>query len=209
MGNKWLNLLIYIFFAYLLGSIPFGFIVGKIRGKDIRKEGSGNIGATNVARTLGPFYGGLVLILDALKGYLAVYALKYFIGDSNLSFPLTWHFFGAMAAVLGHSYSPFLGFTGGKSVAVSFGAALCLFPSQTLLGLFTFVVTISLTKIASISSLTAVSLVAFLVLVDANSRLPAKIFVLVAAILIFYRHRSNIVRIFEGTENTLGVVKKR
>lgn len=190
--------------CYLIGSIPFGYLVALSSGKDIRKMGSGNIGATNVARVLGVKKGALVLLLDAIKGLSAVYTAGLFMSNGSLTLisdPKWYHFVAAFAAIGGHSYSLFLKFSGGKGVATSFGAVLALFPLPTLLGLLTFALNAMLTRVVSIASLTASGVVAFCVLVLYENNLEARIFVLLTLALVYYRHLPNIRRIFSGEES--------
>ncbi|MCX7831788.1 MAG: glycerol-3-phosphate 1-O-acyltransferase PlsY [Actinobacteria bacterium] len=204
MDISFFQFILYSFLCYFIGSLPFGYMLGRLKGKDITREGSGNIGATNVARTLGLSFGVLVLFLDAFKGYISVLAANLFVDASikgGFFQPTYFHFVGAFFSVLGHSYSPFLRFSGGKGVATSFGAAFALFPVPTLLGLLTFVFIALLTRVISIASLCASTLVAFCVLVLYSDNISAQIFVLITVILIFYRHRINIEKIFNGNEN--------
>lgn len=201
---SFLKLIIYSILCYFIGSLPFGYMLGKLKGKDITREGSGNIGATNVARTLGLSFGALVLFLDAFKGYISVVAANLFfdaVVKGGIFQPSYFHFAGAFFSVLGHSYSPFLRFSGGKGVATSFGVAIALFPLPTLLGLLTFFILAFMTRVVSIASLCASTLVAFCVFVLYPDNILAQIFVLITVLLIFYRHRINIEKIFNGNEN--------
>jgi glycerol-3-phosphate acyltransferase PlsY len=200
-----LRLALYMFIVYAVGAIPFGFITARFLGRDITREGSGNIGATNVARVLGPLPGALVLLLDCLKGLFAVASSRYFFIDS-CKYPYGFQYpvealIGASVAVLAHSYSVFLGFKGGKGVATALGAVILLFPYQVLLGVTVFAVLVLAGRIVSVGSLLGTSVVAFSVIVDPLLPLESKLFVLAAALLIFYRHRTNIIRIFKGNES--------
>ncbi len=204
MENKLFSPLtiIYVAASFLLGSVPFGYITARILGRDITKEGSGNIGATNVSRVLGPVPGIIVLIFDALKGYLPVYfCLNYVqapISSPSLINPLAY--LCGIAAVLGHSFSPFLKFRGGKGVATSFGVVLALFPSPTLSGVLTFTVIVLLTRVVSVASICASSVVLFLVLSSEGYDFYGRLFVFFACLIIILRHRSNIERILSGEE---------
>lgn len=201
-----IKLILYLAAAYIVGSIPFGYLLARALGKDITKEGSGNIGATNVARVLGPLPGAFVLLLDALKGAFSVVLAGYFFagGPSQIihsnQIPKE-ALLGAAFSVAGHSYSLFLKLRGGKGVATALGAVLFLFPQPVLCGVLTFLLLVLLVRVVSIASLMGTAVVAFGVLVDSGQSIESKIFVLLAALLIYYRHSSNIVRIFSGTEN--------
>ncbi|MCL5039746.1 MAG: glycerol-3-phosphate 1-O-acyltransferase PlsY, partial [Firmicutes bacterium] len=167
--------------CYLLGSIPFGYLVGLMRGVDVRKQGSGNIGATNVLRLLGPLAGGTVFLADALKGIVAV-----FLGQVFLPFDATWA--GALcglAAILGHNYSLYLRFKGGKGVATSLATLLALSPSVALLALLIFVITVALTKYVSLGSIVGAGS-AWLITLGTREPAAYKIYVTVAALLIIY-----------------------
>jgi glycerol-3-phosphate acyltransferase PlsY len=193
----------YFCLAFLIGGIPFGYLVAHVLGKDITREGSGNIGATNVARVLGPVPGALVFFLDAGKGMLATYLASFFASPtaSNSDLKIYLELSGSLAAVFGHSFSPFLKLRGGKGVATAFGGLLLIFPQPLLFGLLTFILTLLLTQVVSIASLMGTAVAAFLVATSPDLDLVIKLLVSLAALLIYYRHRSNIDRIFTGTEN--------
>jgi glycerol-3-phosphate acyltransferase PlsY len=180
--------------AYVLGSIPFGFLAAKIAGVDITKQGSGNTGATNVLRTLGPKYAVPVLALDFAKGAVSAYAGLKLTGLGTLGALLV----GA-AAVAGHNWSVFLRFRGGKGVAASAGVLLVAFPLLLLVAVGVFVLIVLVTRYVSLGSLiaswTAVAL-SFTPDYDLYARIP----VLMLATLITYRHRANIRRLLAGTE---------
>ena len=119
-----------LLFSFLLGSIPFGYLIGRFKGIDVKESGSGNIGATNVSRVLGKKYGLVVLVPDALKGAVPVFLLGY------LGNPLTVRILSGILAILGHCFSPFMGFKGGKGVATSLGVFIIVSPKATFLSLF-------------------------------------------------------------------------
>ena len=202
--------------AYLLGGIPFGVIVGRMRGVDVRSVGSGNIGATNVGRVLGKRYFYLVLLLDALKGGLPTAAASILVHantDAGQRTPLLYGLWlgTGIAAMLGHIFSPFLGFKGGKGVATGLGLTLGVFPYMTfpaLAGLLAFITAFKMTRYVSAGSLAgaAVFPVAYLAIALARGwepfarQWPMLAISVVVAGLIILRHRENIVRLCKGTE---------
>ena len=186
--------MVFFVLAFLSGSIPFGYIVGLLKGVNVRERGSGNIGATNVSRVLGKGYGLLVLLLDALKGFIPVFAASHFglpFGDLLIC--------GALS-VVGHCFSPFLGFRGGKGVATSLGAFIFISPPATLISFLIFVVTLLVTRYVSLSSILSVSAFPFAFAVF-SSRAPGDLLTvsLVAAVVVV-KHRSNISRLLRGEE---------
>ncbi len=182
--------------GYLLGSIPFGFIlVRSFRGEDIRRAGSGNIGATNVARS-SPRLGILTLILDALKGLGAV-ALTEYLFPGNTSLAAT----AALLAVVGHMFPIWLNFRGGKGVATGLGSFVLIAPKAVLLAVAIFAVLVLLFRYVSFSSMIAVILFPMLALL-LRPHLDSRSISLVAAasLLIVLRHHANIRRLIAGTE---------
>src|ERR1043166_6320257 len=153
--------------TYLLGSIPFGYLVGQFAGIDIRTAGSGNVGATNVVRVLGKRYGYPVFALDFLKGFGAV-MISMLLAPGR---PPEWNspeIFGILAAmfsVLGHLYPPWLKFEGGKGVATSAGALLALTPVATLIGIAVWIIVFWLTRYVSLASITAAIVLPIIILV--------------------------------------------
>jgi glycerol-3-phosphate acyltransferase PlsY len=198
-----------IIVAYLLGSIPTGYIAGRyLKGIDIRECGSGSTGATNVLRTLGKPAAIAVLAIDALKGALAIalvelvdaFSPKEIIPNSWLA----WIIVGAaLGAVIGHSKSIFLNFTGGKSVATSLGVLLAMTPKVGLSTLGVFAIAIAITRIVSISSIFgAIAVGLFMYLYQ--QPLAYIIFGLIGGIYVIFRHRTNIERLLAGTEPKIG-----
>lgn len=183
--------------AYLFGSIPAGVLVARTYGVDIQKVGSGNIGATNVLRALGPGPALVVALFDVFKGGIAVLIARA-VGVEG------WLLGGvALAAVLGHNYSLFLGFRGGKGVATSFGTLLLLDP---VLALWTFPIGVSvmlITRYVSAGSM-AGGVAAFVLALALGRPLWEVATVLAMAALIFWTHRENLKRLQEGTERRLG-----
>jgi glycerol-3-phosphate acyltransferase PlsY len=199
--------------AYLLGSIPFGLVVGLWRGIDPRKAGSGNIGATNVGRLLGGRYFALVFLLDMLKGMIPMLIAAVVLRNHVPSATdyLLWLGVG-LAAILGHMFSIFLGFKGGKGVATSAGVMLGMFPYFTYPGLAAigaFIVLFMLTRYVSVGSMGAAIFfpVAYLAIGRTlgwdilGAQLPLLVFAVLVAVLIVYKHRGNIARLMAGTEN--------
>jgi glycerol-3-phosphate acyltransferase PlsY len=191
------EVLLVLLLAYLFGSVPAGVLVARTYGVDIRKVGSGNIGATNVLRALGPGPALVVAFFDVFKGGIAVFIAR----ASGLE---DWLLGGvALAAILGHNYSLFLGFKGGKGVATSFGTLLFLDPVLSLWTLPVGVSVMLITRYVSAGSMAGS--VAATVLALALGRPPWEVAtVFLMAALIFWTHRENLKRLQEGTERRLG-----
>jgi len=182
--------------GYLLGSISFAVLVARSRGVDIFKEGSGNPGATNVKRTLGAKLGNTVFALDALKGFLAAGWPLWVFGDLRLGV------IGLVAAIIGHSFSVFLKFRGGKGVATTMGGLLALMPVVLLVGLLVWLAVFYTSKVVALASiLFAVSLPVSAGLLH-GPRDPRFLLGLLLGLLIVLRHRSNIARLLQGKENS-------
>jgi glycerol-3-phosphate acyltransferase PlsY len=182
-----------IILSYLIGSIPFGFILGKVKGVDIRAQGSGNIGATNVWRTMGPKYGALVLVLDAAKGVAGVY-LGSKTGIEGLELVT------GLSAILGHAFPIFLKFKGGKIIATGLGviSALSIKVSLTAIAIFSAVFFISgYVSLGSIAAAVAVPLA--MLLFNYDSQYLA--FAIILSAIAIYRHIPNIKRLIEGREH--------
>ncbi len=195
--------------SFLIGSIPAGYLIGRALGKDIRTEGSGNTGATNAARTLGKKAGLLTLLADTLKGAIAT-LLPLFIkvgqlkwGSASPEDLIDIQSSLGFAAILGHCYSPFLKFKGGKGVATSLGVFLMIAPIETLIAAIVFLATVKLTYYVSLGSITAVATFSMLVcnqLLHTFNGLTVSLSILTAA-LIISRHKENIKRLIKKTEN--------
>ena len=192
--------------SYLLGSIPFGYVAGRLAGTDIRQAGSGNVGATNVVRILGKRYGYPVFALDVLKGFGAV-KISMLLAPGR---PPEWNspeIFGILAAissVLGHLYPPWLKFKGGKGVATSAGALLALTPLATLIGVAIWVIVFWMTRYVSLASVIAAIVLPLVILVvsrhDQNKVGPLVFSSACVAVIVVWRHRSNLSRLMRGTE---------
>ncbi len=202
--------------AYLIGSIPFGLVVGLAKGIDPRKAGSGNIGATNIGRLLGGKFFALVFTLDLLKGavptLLAGAALHFTAGD-RLTY-LLWMLVG-FAAIVGHLFSIFMKFKGGKGVATSAGVLLGIFPFFTLpafFGVIVFLIVFALTKTISLCSMIGAAAFPIIYAIIGNlkgwdilgAQLPLLAFAIFVPVMIIYKHRGNIARLRAGTEMRVG-----
>ncbi len=196
MNIMWIYVFI-IFLGYLAGSIPTGFWIGLVfYKKDIRKFGSGNIGATNAMRVLGKIPGVIALLVDVLKGFIPVFLTKYYLSD----YPYLPLLVG-VSAILGHLFSIFLLFKGGKGVATGTGVYLALAPIPTLIAGVIFLITAFSTRMVSVGSISAAITLAILTLFFYKNDIIFVIATFVIAILVVYKHRSNIQRIIRGEEN--------
>ncbi len=214
-----LSPLITILLSYLLGSIPFGYIAGRIKGVDLREHGSRNIGATNAIRVLGKAWGILVFILDFLKGFLPVLAVKLSAGGDlgSMSSQQTLLMLAVfLAVVLGHTFTIFLGFKGGKGVATTAGG---LFALSLLVGssvIIAWVICMIITRYVSLSSMLAgiaMLLAAFYETVISDGSASSSDWLIlgllaIISILVVVKHRSNIARIRAGTEPKAFTKKK-
>jgi glycerol-3-phosphate acyltransferase PlsY len=193
----WLTLLIAIASGFAIGSLPFGVIVGRVFYRtDIRSSGSGNIGAANALRTFGKAGGAAVLGLDALKGFLPTAVALQAGPTAGIAC--------AAAATLGHCFSPWLGFRGGKGVATMFGAFIAFSWQAAILSFLVWLVIVLVTRYSSVASLTGcVSGPVTLWLTTRNAEETA--FFVVAALFIVWRHRENLERLRTGREHTIGL----
>jgi acyl phosphate:glycerol-3-phosphate acyltransferase len=207
--------------AYLLGAVPFGYIVGRLRGIDVRTMGSGNIGATNVGRVLGRPWGIGVFILDAGKGFVAAGPLTWLVLDQMVGAPPDGLLRSglaplyALAVSLGHNWPVFLGFRGGRGVATTVGALLAIVPLPAVVGLATWAAMVAIFRYVSLASLVAALVTPGLCIALAarSGRLaatwPVWGLTLVLAVLIFVRHRANIGRLLRGEEPKIGAKGSR
>ncbi len=226
--------------AFLLGSIPFGLLIARAKGINIRDHGSGNIGATNVLRVIGKKYGITCLLLDALKGFIPVFIAINLIRITGKPNPLDLAFFDpfalilpaadqfkgqlfhvltALAAILGHNYSPWVGFRGGKGIATSAGVLLGLMPAGVVLLAAVWLIVFAISRYVSLASIIAV--LALPIMTHYGARFhhlqndkslptlweagtwnkPLFFFTIVIAVLAVWKHRANIQRLRQGTEN--------
>ena len=195
-----------ILLSYLVGSIPTSFIVGKVmKGMDLREHGSGNLGATNAFRVLGWKGGIFVLVCDILKGALPVLILPRLAARGGLGFlePHNLALVIGLAAILGHIFTLFMKFKGGKGVATSMGVFLALAPKAFAITLPVCILLIVLTRYVSVGSLTGALLLPILVYVFYPGQLPLILFTILIGLVILIRHRTNIRRLIQGRENKI------
>ncbi len=207
--------LLVVVITFLLGSIPFGVIISRVfYKKDIRSEGSGNIGTTNAMRSLGKVGGGAVFVLDFGKGLLSGYLGTVFAalveptaGVAAGQILVALSFLGCVA---GHIYSPWLKFHGGKGIAVAIGALFFVFGVwPSILELALFAVLVIATRYVSVGSIAAAVLCPFLAFFLYGGNLPAAIIISIAALLVVYAHRENISRLLDHNENRIGSKKEK
>ncbi len=204
--------IVVVLIAYLLGSIPTGFLVAKARGVDIRSVGSGNIGATNVFRILGKTAGVFVLLADAAKGWLAVVLVAKWVADwfYPAAGPLAHEWFrlcAGIAAILGHNYTCWLHFKGGKGIATSAGVLVALVRLPLLIILGVWIVVFAASRYVSLASICAAVCPAVRHLVyreESGDRYPVTA---ALAALAIYKHKANIQRLIKGTENRIELKK--
>jgi glycerol-3-phosphate acyltransferase PlsY len=196
-----------IFLSYLIGSIPWGYLVARAKGVDIRQHGSGNIGAANVHRVMGKKWGYVVFLCDLLKGLLSVKLGALIAAHFQLS-PVLGGVIAGIACVLGHDYSIWLRFKGGKGIATLAGAVLALFPLALVLFGVVWIVVFFIGRYTSLASIcAAATLPVAVILLVANTEpdfLWLVGFSISMAALAIWRHRGNIVRLANGTENRFG-----
>lgn len=188
--------IVMIILAYLLGSIPFGFVIGKLKGVDVRKYGSGNIGTSNVARTLGKKAAILTLLGDGLKGLILVLLAKVLLENE------IWVVAVGLAAIVGHNWSLYLKFKGGKGVTTTYGAYLGIAWQPALATILTWLGIVYFSKKSSIAALTS-SVCAPVFAYFLTDSIPVRVFAVIGLVMIYIRHTANIKRILAGTENRL------
>jgi glycerol-3-phosphate acyltransferase PlsY len=209
--------------AFACGSVPFGVLIARSKGVDLRTVGSGNTGATNVGRALGRRFGILCFILDALKGAVPVVTTGWIagiigLGAASMSPAAAWGWLGvAVFAILGHCFSPWIGFRGGKGVATGFGAVVAMWPVLTIPAIAAFAVwsvVLGLTRVMALASMAGVLVLPATVLAMAigggegstswRGSIPFLAITGLIAAFVIYRHRANITRLRQGTESRLG-----
>ena len=184
--------------SYLLGSVPFGFLIAKLKGVDLRSSGSGNIGATNVYRVVGKREGLITLVLDVAKGTIPVVIF-------SLIFPKEQYInvISGFSAVLGHDFSVFLRFRGGKGVATSYGVTLPVYPLASLVGIFIWITILLTTRLSSLAALLSF-LIATLIALSSPDYI-VRIFFIVLYILMVFKHKDNLKRLFSKEENRIKI----
>lgn len=214
--------------AFLLGSIPFGFIIAKAKGIDIRQHGSGNIGATNVLRVMGKKFGFPCLILDTLKGFIptllaislirftgmsnpmTIAALTPYAGDFSMLTAQSFQVITGLCAILGHNFSPWVGFKGGKGIATSAGVLIAMMPAAIVILALIWLLAFLTFRYVSLASIIAAASLPVLTLwgswfhgkiQDGTWNKPLFIFSMVVSLLAIWKHRDNIRRLREGSEN--------
>lgn len=203
MNETWWSLALAVAASYLLGSFPTGYVYGRLQGKDIRTLGSGNVGATNVLRNFGIAPGIAILLVDAGKGFAAVFFISRFSAWPNADWARVAC---GLAAILGHTYTCFLSFRGGKGVATSLGVFLAIAPLATLWALLIFGAAVALTRFVSVGSLSAAIGLPLLLLATGETGTQHAVLglALLVSLVVIVKHRKNIRRLREGTENRLG-----
>lgn len=211
-----------IVFAYLAGSVNFAVIFSKaFVGKDVRSEGSGNAGTTNVLRAVGKLPAALTFIFDALKGFVGCFVGKtvfaYLFDQTNgieIFTPAYGAYFCCIAVMLGHIFPVFFGFKGGKAVATSVGTFAVCCPIAIILGLTAFAVCLAVSKIVSLSSLVATTVVVGVAVIYeifspavVHNIIPTVILILVAGFIVFIKHKDNIIRLSRGEEKKISAKK--
>ena len=191
-----MNPIIAIVLAYLVGAIPFGLLIARAQGVNIRTQGSGNIGATNVLRILGKKWGIITLLLDALKGYLPT--LLY---SSLMNGTAGQVLAVGVATVIGHTFPVYIRFKGGKGVATSAGMLLALAPEAIGVGLLVWILCMIIWRIVSLASIVAALAVALTAWVVPSAWWVERLLITLVSVLIIWLHRSNVVRLLQGNEH--------
>lgn len=209
-------LILFLVIAFAIGSIPFSFIIGKrVRGIDMREHGSGNLGATNVFRTLGTSWGILCLFLDMAKGAAAVLLMTALVAGWPAGEPTPFHIpadlfriFAGFLAAIGHTFSPFVNFHGGKGVATTAGAFGVLAPYALIVATVVFLAVFLVTRTVSLGSIAAASVLPFaVVFFEIKSAEVSSTIIVFASLVcawVIFKHRGNIARIRAGTEAKVG-----
>ena len=201
--------LIIFFVSYLCGGIPFGLIIGKYNGIDVRSEGSGNIGATNILRICGKKWGYFCFVLDTLKGFIPVTISKNLPILDQINDQGYIQIIVITGVVMGHIWSPYIKFKGGKGVATSAGALLAVTPIATLISLFIWYIVFSISRYVSMASIIAAIVLpatAFLLNLFyrhsyTQATKPILFFLLILSVLVVLKHKENIKKLLNGTEN--------
>ncbi len=203
--NKLMDILLRIIclvIGYVLGCIQTSYIIGRIKGIDLRNYGSGNLGATNALRVMGKKLGLITFACDILKAVAAFMIAKYALSQGDLG-----GLYAGFGVVVGHNWPFYLKFRGGKGIAVTFGLMLCIEPWISLIVLIIAIAVIALTKYVSLGSILAMLSMALIAVVKYYSEPEMMILLLLISLIAIVKHRSNIKRLLAGTENKLGAKK--
>ena len=200
--NEYLIVAAWLLGAYLVGSVPFGFLIGKMRGVDVRTVGSKNIGATNVFRTVGKKWGLLAFLCDFLKGFVPTMVAKHCAADVSW-LPVAV----GLACVIGHTLTVFMKFRGGKGVATAFGMLVALIPGLVGIAFLVFIALFASTNYISLGSCGAATFLAVSIWFY-PALLAVKIIVSLIGVFVVVKHKSNISRLLKGTENKIYIFKK-
>ena len=198
-----MTIVILTIIAYLFGAIPFGLLVAKSKGVDIRSQGSGNIGATNVLRVIGKGWGIFTLILDALKGFIPAFFFPM-LGKLDPE----WGVLFGLAAIVGHTFPVYLKFKGGKGVATSAGMLLGVAPVAVGVGILVWVVCMVIWRYVSLASMAAAATIAVAVWIVEDKGLIINIALTILGAMVIWLHRANIRRLLNGTESRMGKQKE-
>ena len=205
-----LNVAVITILSYLIGSIPFGVIIGRLwKGVDIRDYGSKNMGFTNVYRVIGTFPAIIVLILDITKGMTAVLVVtQIHLGSPGLSL-INLKIIACILVIVGHVFPVFAGFRGGKGIATGLGALWSVIPIEVSIALFLFLIIVTITRYVSLGSLVAAGFILLALLFERyylNIKIPTLLIIMITCltVFIFFNHRSNIKRLLAGNENKFG-----
>ena len=202
MMENTLILVAWLLGAYLVGSVPFGFLIGKMRGVDVRTVGSKNIGATNVFRTVGKKWGLLAFLCDFLKGFLPTFAAKTFAAGAEW-LPIAV----GLSCVVGHTLTVFMKFRGGKGVATAFGMLVALIPGLVGIAFLVFIALFASTNYISLGSCGAATFLAVSIWFY-PAIVAVKVIVSLIGIFVVVKHKSNISRLLKGTENKIYFFRK-
>ena len=195
---------IIIIVSYLIGSFPSAYLMGRlIKNIDIRNFGSGNVGATNAFRVLGKKYGIITLLIDLLKGFIPVFVIKFIVSENFLTYQIVSGF----CLILGHIFTVFLKFKGGKGVATSAGFLIAVSPVPMFFTILVFLITLAATRYVSLGSIIAALTYPIFTYIW-NQPLQLKILSVILALIIVVKHKSNIIRIINGVENKIPEIFK-
>ncbi|WP_372806625.1 glycerol-3-phosphate 1-O-acyltransferase PlsY [Pontiella sp.] len=193
--------------AYLFGAVPFGLLVAKTQGVDIRAQGSGNIGATNVFRVVGKGWGIFTFTLDALKGFIPAFVFPRLGALVVEGYSEDWGVLFGLVAILGHTFPVYLKFKGGKGVATSAGLLLGVAPLAVGVGFLCWLATVLISRYVSLASIVAALVCAATVWVQGDKGLVVNVALTLLAVLVVWLHRANVKRLLNGTENRFGKKK--